>query len=192
MRQQIGERHLPSRPCRYRSGFLCAHLHVGGHVPEPYKFELAAREEEHILRFQLADECFLHMAEHGTPQKPHRDCRCGGDRADVESVQSGDGLLPHPVAVDRVIPLQLSVARIGPEAFPALLQKQKTPVPVVLAEIGIGRTTAHRLKCLLGIEARPAGQTCEVLQQHIQRSMGWLALFHQAIVQASANRTQLQ
>ena len=86
MGQQIGEGHLSPCPGRHRARLLGAHFHVSGHVPQPHEFQLAAGEEKHILRLELANEGLLHMAENGTTHKPHRDRWCGRDCSDVETV----------------------------------------------------------------------------------------------------------
>ena len=132
------------------------------------------------------------MAEHCTTHKAHGDRGCGRDRSNVETVQPGDGLLANPVALACLLPLELAVAGIGPEALPALLEKQHAPVPVVLAQLGIGRTAPHGLQGLLGIETRAAGQPREVLQQHIQRGFRRLALFHQTLRQSPTHSTEFE
>ena len=192
MSQQIGESHLPPSPGRHRARFLGAHLHVGGHVAQPHEFQLAAGEEEHILRLQLADEGLLHMAEHSTTHKAHGDRRCGRDRSNVETVQPGDGFLANPVALACLLPLELAVAGVGTEALSALLQKQHAPVPILLAQLGVGRTAAHGLQGLFRVEARAAGQPREVLQQHIQRGFRRLALFHQPLRQSPTHSTEFE
>ena len=192
MRQEVRQRHLTAGPGRHRAGLAVAHLDVGRHVSQPYKLQLPAGKEEHILRLELTDEGFLHVTQNGSTHKTHRDRRSRRDRSDVEPMQSGNRLFADAITARLLVPFQFSVAGIGRQAFAALFQKQQAPVPVLLRQIAVSGALSNRLQCVIGIKSRPAGEAGEVLQQHIQRSMRWLALFHQPFVEAAPHGTQFQ
>ena len=192
MGEQVGKSHLPTSPCRHRAAFTGADLHVGRHVSQPHEFQLSSREEEHVFGLELPDEGFLHMAEHRSPHETHRDRRGGGDRADVQPMQAGDGFFAHPEAFGLRIPFEFSVTGIRAKAVSALFQELQAPVPIITAEVCIGSTASHGVVAGFGFQARAAGQAGEVLQQHIEGRHRRLALLHQSFAKAPANGAQFQ
>ena len=132
------------------------------------------------------------MAEDGPPHEAHRDRRRGGDRADVQAMQAGDGVFTHPEAFTVAIPLQLAVAGIGPQAVTAVFQKLQAPVPVIATQLGVGRCAADGRVARLRVQPRPAGQAGEVLQQHIEGCHRWFALFHQPIAETATHGAEFQ
>ena len=137
--EQIRERHLAAGPGRNRAAFARAQLHVGRHVAQAHEFELTPGEEEHVFGLELADEGFLHMAQHGAAHKAHRDRWGSGDRADVEAMQPGQGGAADAVAVALPVPEQLAVVGIGAQAITALLEKAQAPLPLAGAQASKGR-----------------------------------------------------
>ena len=118
------------------------------------------------------------MAEHGAAHETHSHGAIGGDGADVEAVQAGDGLVEHAVAVEGAFggqlvaagfaAHQLAVARIGAQACAAVLKHLQAPLPLVVAERAEAPAAAHRGQLGSGLEAWAAGQRGEVLQQNIE------------------------
>ena len=127
------------------------------------------------------------MTEDGTTDKSHRDRWCRCDRSNVQPVDSCNGFVANIEALGFLIPLQFSIPRVGAEAFTAMFQKLQAPFPVIPIQIGICGTAPHGRIGLVGMKARTTGQSREVLQQDIQGSTRWFALFHQPFSQAAAN-----
>ena len=188
--EQIREGHLAAGPGGHRGALAGGGLHLGGHLPQPHEFQLAAGEEEHIAGLEPADERLLDMADHRSAHKAHGHRAVRGDRADVEAVQPGDGLVDHPVAIP--LPLQLAVARIGPQAAAPVLEHLQAPLPLAVRELLETPAAAHRGQLLLGLKPRAAGQGGEVLQQHIQWQLGRPPVLHQPLLQPAAHGTHLQ
>ena len=135
------------------------------------------------------------MAEHRPAHVAHGHGAIGGDRADLEPVEPGDGGLLDPVAEGGDggwLPLQLAEARVGPEAIAPVLEKSQTPVPIGAGQLAEVPAAAHRFPFQLRFEPRPAGQTGEVLQQHIQRCLGRCAVFHQPCRQSPPHGAHFQ
>ena len=195
--EQIGEGHLTTGPGRYQAAATAAGLHQGRHLPKPHKFELAARKEEAIPGLQPADEGLLHMAQHRTALKAHRHGTIGGDRADVQAMHPGDAPLQHPIAEAAggqlpLLTLQLAVTRVRRQTGAPVLQELQTPLPGGVLQVAVAPGLADRGQCLLRLEARPTGQGHQMLQQHIQRLLGWLTALHQPRRQTTPHRAHLQ
>ena len=135
------------------------------------------------------------MAEHRPAHVAHGHGAVGGDRADLEPVEPGDGGLLDPVAEEGAfgwLPLQLAEARVSPKAIPPILKKPQTPIPIGAGQLAVAPAAAHRFPFLFRLEPRPAGQAGKVLQQHIQRCLGWCAVFHQPCRQSPPHGAHLQ
>jgi len=191
MGEQIGKCHLSTSPCRHGGALSSGGFDVSRHVPQANKFQLPSGKKEHVFGFELADEVFFNVAQHGTPHEAHADRRGRCDRADVEAMQASNRcLLDRQTAV--VASFQFPVALVGTQAFAALLQKLEAPLPLVVLQFGKTGGLAHSFEGLVGIKAWATGQRGEVLQQHIQRHQWWVPFFHQSGTEASAHCTELQ
>ena len=160
--EQIGEGQLAAGPGRHGAALLAGGLHLGGHLPQPHELQSPARKEKGVAWLEPRHEHLLHMAKHRPAHVAHRDGAIGGNRADLEPVEPGDGGLLDPVAEGSAIgwlPLQLAEARVGPEAIAPVLEKSQTPVPISAGQLAEVPAAAHRFPFQLRFEAGSAGQT---------------------------------
>ena len=200
--EQIGESHLSPGPGRNSRALAAGGFDLGCHLPQPHELQLTAGKEKDIPWLQPSDEGLLHMADNGPAHKAHRDGTIRGDRADVEAVVAGNGLVQHPVAIGLSVfgwlvtagltAHQLAIAGVGPKALAPVLKKVQAPLPLALAEAAKAPARADRLQLLGRCKPRAAGQGDQVLKQDIEGELRWFAVLHQAIGQSPPHGRDLE